>query len=60
METKKGFKVVRTFVGYGATEADAFENMLFDIHEETKDPNMDNYDFDEIDTDEEGIDPFET
>ena len=49
-------KVSITFTAYGKDEADAFENLLFDINEVTKDPDMDDFNYEDTTTEEEELD----
>jgi len=56
----KAYKATITMVSYGKTEDEAAENLLFDVNEATKDGIDDTLvSIEEIDTEEEGIDPFE-
>ena len=53
MEIKK---VTYTFVAYGKDEAEAFENLIFDMNEATRDPYMDEYVYEDTTTEKEELD----
>ena len=49
-------KVERTFVAFGKTEEEAFEDLIFDMNEATRDPDMDEYVYEDTTTEKEGLD----
>lgn len=54
----KAYKAEITFTAYGKTPDDAIDNLIFDLHEALR-GECQNVETEEIDTETEGIDPFE-